>query len=620
MLLKLILTLGTLISSASCAERSDSFWTLDHDHDVRFALRKIKQKGFVVENKTILPAQITLKGKRTESSPLEEIKLAIPQAGSLTFPADLTYLDLSPAVCLEKRVYTNLKRDGSIYRIVIEDKPHPFGQFGRVGFGFDFNYLKQSPLHRSEHQIHPIYFKEDGIPDPQFLENEFYEEIKKAQKEFEEAETLEEKTKAAREVKCATENWHNWIKDYFTDATEERRIFLENDELLYLQNVIRQYDPSYGLRKEKRFKALLDTKEKFDQANEGDKEQTFRELFKAQIDWHKWTRQYNGNVWFLENLVLQGTGVTREGYKKLLNTQYAKHHPGEMFEYLRHHPVGLEDRKIPAYTHTLWFTHPDKPVDFPYIESLKRSSLTCPREQGFTHYLWVLDKRLMADTMEKLDQRLHQTPAHGFGADIIVKEFSEFGNFALKQFVEDSVYKERKMGMATDAFRAVLLEKEGGIYMDADFEALQSFSPWLNYYDGVFNLEPMSSYVGNAFFMAAPKHPVLRQLKKIIKRNISVESRPKYITDVLIEDPVYATISITGPGALTEAVALKLGKHHRVDVVLPHPFFYPSMNNIYPEEFVQKSTLGFANTFDEVSWGVHKWHTTWDQKAFGSNG
>ncbi len=616
------ITSQTLLASSRNHGDEQPFWTLDHGHDIRHAVKKMKQEGFIVYNDTSDAEAITLVGQ-LEGGTKEPITQVIPPRGSVTFPSELTYTDMMQSG--SSHAFPNLMsrydstREKKIYDIHLSRTPMPFEQFGRSGFGFDFNFLKHAPLHRTSHQIHPMYLSEDGMVNPNFLLNELYYAMKKAQEALEKAETLEAKAKAAREVKNTHDDWQNWLSDYFKEGSEERRAFLEDDELLYLSHVIRPYDPTVGPRREKKYGALLQAKKAFDEAVE-EKEEAFAKLAEAKLDWRKWAAQYNGNVWFLQHRILQSAHVSLSDYQILLNKQYKDHNPGQMFGHLKHHPVSMTHRKIPANTQTLWFTHPENPREFPYVSSLKRSSLVCPQEQGFSHYLWVLDKRIMPLTMEALDQRLHQTPEYGFGAPIIVKEFSEFGDFHLKDFVEDSVYKKRKMGMATDAFRAVLLEKFGGIYMDSDFEMLQSVSPWLNYYDGVFTVEPMSSFVGNAHFMVAPHHPVMTELVNIITRNTTAETIPSYIHDVLIEDPVYATIAITGPGALTEAVAKKIGSHHSHDVVLPHPFFYPSVNNIYPELSVQKSTQGLANKFDATAWSVHKWHTAWDKVEFGSVG
>ena len=600
---KILILLFPIIIIENGFGSHDAFWTLDHEHDIKFGLRKMRQQGFTVINETSTPATLTLTGVYADNIS-EKYTQCIQPNGSVAFDPELTYVDIDTAVGLKGKVHTNLIKQHGKYAIQISEKPAPFNLYGKPGFGFDFNYLKDAPVHRSEHRIHPKYFKEDNI-DPKFLENDHYHKLKKAQLEFEQASTIQERKDKFDKLTKAEEAWEKWVKDYLDDGDEPRRKFLEGDELLYLRNVVREFDPSNGPRQEKRLQNLMDAIARFDNAPKEEREPAFASLVEAQMDWKKWAEQYNGNVWFLEERVLKETGIDRKKYTQILNDSYKTHNPQQMFEHFRHHPVKTSKFKIPPHTHTMWFTHPDNPCEFPYVEDLKRTTKACPKEQGFKHFLWVLDKTIMPKTVANLK-----------GSDVEVMEMSEFGHYPLKNFVEEAVHKKRKMGMATDAFRAVLLKERGGIYMDSDFEALQSIAPWLHYYDGVFNLEPMSSFVGNAFFMVTPHHPVMEQYVEIIERNISPRS-PKYIKDVMIEDPVYATISITGPGALTEAVATKIGLHGRKDIVLPHPFFYPSVNNIYPELDVHKSS---KMPFFDVSWGVHKWHTTWDQKAFGSAG
>jgi len=104
-----------------------------------------------------------------------------------------------------------------------------------------------------------------------------------------------------------------------------------------------------------------------------------------------------------------------------------------------------------------------------------------------------------------------------------------------------------------DLLRYLILIKYGGVYVDADYECLDSIDILLENQKIAFGLEPenyakfhQSNYfIGNCFMASIPQHPFLIEFIDCLKKNITISNVNK-------KDKYWYVMSTTGPIALNQ--------------------------------------------------------------------
>lgn len=261
---------------------------------------------------------------------------------------------------------------------------------------------------------------------------------------------------------------------------------------------------------------------------------------------------------------------------------------------------------IPKKVHCIWLTHTDKPREFSekYIEFTIRSIEACSPAAGYKHYLWVLNKEDLPETVKNLK-----------GVPIKIKEVKKLGDFGLKSAFEAEVSKKR-FGRSSDILRLEILKKKGGTYRDTDYRIHQSLDPLLMSYDFVASREPMSTFIGNAFIAVKPNHPIINAYLELISRNYDLLRVKRYIADIPESDG-FGTILATGPGLFTIAVAKTIDTSDNKDIILPGQYIYPTPTKNYPQITVVKPD----EPVPVEAFGVHYWDSSWTQlSTFGSVG
>lgn len=234
----------------------------------------------------------------------------------------------------------------------------------------------------------------------------------------------------------------------------------------------------------------------------------------------------------------------------------------ELYEKNRDSSIGIMPR-IPLKIHQIWL---GSPVPEKYLKWQK----TWQSIPGFTYKLWTDDD---------------------------VNEF----NFAVK----DIYNKAKNYGQRADILRIAILDKEGGIYVDIDFECIKpEFFKMLNFtYDFYAGLHPLDAQVfalENALIGSIPGHPILKAYLRDLPKRWALPSATQY-SEVVIK---------TGPGLFTRAFYKEAGKYYK-DIALPPTFLYPL--GLAQWDYLRR--YGYEKVKEQVlkteSAAIHWWHGSW---------
>ena len=227
--------------------------------------------------------------------------------------------------------------------------------------------------------------------------------------------------------------------------------------------------------------------------------------------------------------------------------------------------------RIPRVFHQIWIG----PRPFP--EKYKRWQKTWQSIPGWTYKLWT-------------DKEVEQFPF----------------------FNKAAFYAEKNLGARADILRLEILYREGGVYVDTDFECLKPeiFNVLNSSYDFYCGMPPLELrlLINNAIIGAVPKHPIIQGCLEYIPVQ-QANTKP---------DDIVAR----GPGLFTLMVARHMNKGHR-DIVFPPTFFYP-LGIMQLQNDKAYENLPFSDeTLERVkrdvvkpeSIAIHWWDGSWHGQA-----
>lgn len=151
----------------------------------------------------------------------------------------------------------------------------------------------------------------------------------------------------------------------------------------------------------------------------------------------------------------------------------------------------------------------------------------------------------------------------------------------------------KNYGEKSDIWRYEILFKEGGLYIDTDFECLAPFDVFHYTYDFYIGIQPMDTnliQLGIGLIGACPGHPLL----KLAIKNLRTERYNKQI------------ISRTGPIFFTRIFYNNAHTTELRDIAFPSSYFYPCGYN-------QRSIL-INYWLKPESFAVHHWAGSWLKK------
>lgn len=256
-----------------------------------------------------------------------------------------------------------------------------------------------------------------------------------------------------------------------------------------------------------------------------------------------------------------------------------------------------------------------------YDQHIMQSELSCKNIPDIVHQVWV--GSTLPKKCEPLRDTLINYHPHWkfvFWTDndtnfklgsIVVNSFQELKD-ALKtdiQFIVVDVRKAnftnqsalniaRNPGERSDIIRYEALYEIGGIYLDTDFECLQSFEKLnlkCDFYAGIAFSDKV--VLLNGLIGATCKNAIL----KYCIQNLKKTSNPTSTSDIMKR---------TGQGLLTSSFfkVLNEGTSMRA-VALPSTYFYP-----WPSSCLKDKTQKIENWIRPESIVVHHWHMSWFKK------
>ncbi len=219
--------------------------------------------------------------------------------------------------------------------------------------------------------------------------------------------------------------------------------------------------------------------------------------------------------------------------------------------------------KIPLKIHQIW-------LGSPFPDKYKAWQKTWQSMPGFEYKLWT-------------------------DADVEKMDFD----------VKDIYLKSKNYGQRSDILRMVILEREGGMYIDTDFECISpEFFKLLHctydFYTGLHPLDAETFALENALIGSIPHHPIVKAYLKQLKDIWNKTSINDY-DEVVIK---------TGPGLFTRAFSQEAGKKYK-DIALPPTFFYPL--GLHQWDFLKRFSYESikAKVLKPESAAIHWWHGTW---------
>lgn len=147
----------------------------------------------------------------------------------------------------------------------------------------------------------------------------------------------------------------------------------------------------------------------------------------------------------------------------------------------------------------------------------------------------------------------------------------------------------KSVTMRADIVRYELLYAYGGVYVDADFEALRNIDPLIAQVD-CFAAWEDGDYICNAILGAAPHHAIMHEI---------LEAIPESIVS-------YAEVNVsaqTGPGLITRILASQAGDIPGLRLFQPD-LFYP-----YSWREPEREADTFPNAY-----AVHHWTAGWVER------
>jgi|GEM_PF-806224 len=160
----------------------------------------------------------------------------------------------------------------------------------------------------------------------------------------------------------------------------------------------------------------------------------------------------------------------------------------------------------------------------------------------------------------------------------------------------------KSFGPKGDIARYAILEKEGGVYCDTDFECTKPLDELTNtctlFAGFIFSEKPE---IAGGIFGSVPAHPLVSTILNYFKK-------PVLSTD---SDTILNT---TGPAFLTRTILQHKDTLLKTDVFFPSHYFYPFPNfcreqKLSPEQIKKKYCK-------DCTYGIHYWEVSWEKHGF----
>ncbi len=181
-------------------------------------------------------------------------------------------------------------------------------------------------------------------------------------------------------------------------------------------------------------------------------------------------------------------------------------------------------------------------------------------------------------------------------------------------FLKDYFDKSNNYGQKADLLRLEILYQYGGLYVDVDFECLESFEDMNHKYHFYCGIHPphkiiTPSYpleIGNALIGSTAEHPIiLKTIEFIIQRWNKIYTRKER------DDNWRIVLSTWYP--LRDGIMTAAYKQNLRNIALPSSYFYPIL--LEKTRAIGKQKIENAFTaIKEETMAIHHWGETWFNK------
>lgn len=156
--------------------------------------------------------------------------------------------------------------------------------------------------------------------------------------------------------------------------------------------------------------------------------------------------------------------------------------------------------------------------------------------------------------------------------------------------------KSNNWGQKSDIWRYEILEREGGLYVDTDFECLKNFDILhylCDFYTGI-GYDLVDPYLYNGLIASVPGHPIL----KACINNVTVSNDPKNNM---------AIIHDTGPLLFTRIFFKNIHSIYKYKTIaFPVTYFYPLSNR---DRYISYKEMRMK--IRPESYAIHYYDTSW---------
>jgi len=250
--------------------------------------------------------------------------------------------------------------------------------------------------------------------------------------------------------------------------------------------------------------------------------------------------------------------------------------------------------RIPTFIHQIW-------LGSVLPDSCKALQKTWFEHQGdWAYFYWTdtISEPLAADALVLAPHSFQEITVFIKNTDlkhrVVVIDVRGLDFSTRKHFEARANYGEK-----SDILRYEILYHCGGLYVDTDFECLQSFDVFnyaCDFYAGI-DTGKYGYFIHNSLIASRAKHPIVEGCMHAIRAQTPQQARYTG-NDVM---------SRTGPILLTNEVWKHISTCNDRTVIFPITYFHP-WPNLYKD----------ANTRAQIerwikpeSYGIHHWHVSW---------
>ncbi len=221
------------------------------------------------------------------------------------------------------------------------------------------------------------------------------------------------------------------------------------------------------------------------------------------------------------------------------------------------------------------------------------------------HQIWIGPKPFPEQRKSfcKKWQQLHPDWEYRLWTNSDVSHF----DFSLRDLYEEAV----NYGQKSDLLRYEILRHYGGLYVDLDFECINSFEEFnkkYHFYAGL--LPPHKSVIPNyplevaiALLGSSPNHPIIAECIKIIRERWTSINHSKEYND-------NSKIFMSTMYPLRDAIINKSKYANFTNIVLPPTYFFPILPNSMKCVIDSSIDPSFSQIKEETV-ALHHWDGSW---------